>query len=439
MDIRYYVTRQRPGQVKKWGYWAPCLARRSKKSGKIEPTEMAKAGFKLVDCGEDGPEAWAVAKRWNDKWDEYRRGQAVDIAAAVSSTVAERWPEGSVGDGYQRALNIRDAERAKNGIVLSREQKSRDDWPRAWKHLRLFGDCDPKTITPEMFLSIDPATGAVSGLLAEIEAGWSVTERHRSVKVWRALWKKMATFGYCADVHGERKDPSLLVANSPPQPRQDVWMRAEVLKRVQVAWRSGYKGLAACIAVAWDSMLSPVDARTLTLGQLEQSAAGHTYFDVDRAKTGKAAAATLSQWSLALLTCYVAELKREGVELLPAAPIFRTPGTEPGPKGGRRWAPQPYSKDLLSKHFREAVRAKIDKTDSRQIQDMRRSGAVEGFAGGATASDTSQKMANTLFASARLQKTYTPVNVASVLRFDEARAQGAKELRKVHGKEGGSK
>jgi len=46
--------------------------------------------------------------------------------------------------------------------------------------------------------------------------------------------------------------------------------------------------------------------------------------------------------------------------------------------------------------------------------DMRRSGAVEGMAGGATPSDIS--MANTLMASTRLQKTYTTVNVASALR-----------------------
>jgi hypothetical protein len=43
----------------------------------------------------------------------------------------------------------------------------------------------------------------------------------------------------------------------------------------------------------------------------------------------------------------------------------------------------------------------------------------------------------TLLASARLQKTYTPVNVVSVIRFDEARAQGRRALRKRN--EGGSK
>jgi hypothetical protein len=35
-------------------------------------------------------------------------------------------------------------------------------------------------------------------------------------------------------------------------------------------------------------------------------------------------------------------------------------------------------------------------------------------------------MASTVSASNRLRKTYNPVNVASVRRFDEARAKGAK-------------
>jgi hypothetical protein len=176
-------------------------------------------------------------------------------------------------------------------------------------------------------------------------------------------------------------------------------------------------------------MLSPVDARTLSLGQLRRYDNGAIYFELDRAKTGRAAAATLSQWSLAILTTYVDDLKQQGVELLDTDQIFRTPGTVSGPKGGRRWLPQPYTKNTLSKDFRP-VRAALAKDDERQIQDMRRSGAVEGMAGGATPSDMSNKMANTLMASTRLQKTYTPVNVASVLRFDEARQRGRRREQK---------
>jgi hypothetical protein len=420
VKIRYYVTRKAwPGSRARWGYWSPCLIRDGK------PTKMALHGFKMVDCGEDGPAAWAIAEHWNRQWDAVRKG------GTAAPADAPRYPAGSVGDGYMRAMAMRAAERKKNGVVWTREHESRDDWPRAWKWLELvFGDVDPKTVQPEHFLSIDTKSGTVQGLLPMIETAVSVTERHRVVKVWRALWKRMVTFGYCSDERGVRNDPSMAVANSAPQPRQDTWQHKEVLARVQMGWRMGKKGLAACLAVAWDSMLSPIDARKLTLGQLTRDENGLLYFELGRAKTGRAAVATLSQWSLALLTAYVKDLKAQGVGLLPAAPIFRTPGAKPGPKGGRRWAPKAYSKNQLGKHFR-LVRAAIDPKDRRQVADLRRSGAVEGYAGGATPSDTSNKMANTLMASTRLQKTYTPVNVPSVLRFDQARA-GSRRARRAN-------
>src|SRR5262245_59395574 len=49
--------------------------------------------------------------------------------------------------------------------------------------------------------------------------------------------------------------------NSAPKPRQDAWFEGKAARRVKEAWRSGYKGMAAVLAFAWDSQLSPVDAR----------------------------------------------------------------------------------------------------------------------------------------------------------------------------------
>ncbi len=118
----------------------------------------------------------------------------------------------------------------------------------------------------------------------------------------------------------------------------------------------GYHGLAACMAVGWDSMLSPVDARTLTPSQCSYDAVG-VMFVLDRAKTGRGAAATLSRWSLAILTAYV---KKLGVELAPNAPIFRN-------RSGA-----PYSKDTLGDDFRD-VREAINSEEKRQLADMRRS------------------------------------------------------------------
>jgi hypothetical protein len=52
-------------------------------------------------------------------------------------------------------MHLRAEQRKQRGVTWGSEQHSRDDWPRAWKHIEpLFGDCDPKTITPEMLFTL---------------------------------------------------------------------------------------------------------------------------------------------------------------------------------------------------------------------------------------------------------------------------------------------
>jgi hypothetical protein len=82
---------------------------------------------------------------------------------------------------------------------------------------------------------------------------------------------------------------------------------------------------------------------------MDRNAAGAVFF-LDRAKTGRAGAGTLTPWSEKLLTDYLESLR---AELLDNAPIFRTAGSEPGPKGGRRWVQQPYSTFKMDRDFRE--------------------------------------------------------------------------------------
>lgn len=60
---------------------------------------------------------------------------------------------------------------------------------------------------------------------------------------------------------------------------------------------------------------------------------------------------------------------------------------------------------------------------------MRRSGTVEATTGGADAQAVSTKMAKTLAASARPQKTYNPVNLATVRDVDASRREGQAKLR----------
>src|SRR5262245_59641236 len=105
---------------------------------------MRRKGFKLTTFGREltaADKAHAVAL--NGEWDRVRRGESEQPSAEPV------YPIGSYGDGYQRVIKLREAERAAKGTAQSKEQEKRDDWPRAWRWLSVFADCDPRTIQPE--------------------------------------------------------------------------------------------------------------------------------------------------------------------------------------------------------------------------------------------------------------------------------------------------
>jgi hypothetical protein len=147
---------------------------------------------------------------------------------------------------------MREQARKDKGLPpMTPEQIARDDWRRTWRWIEpAFGDVDPKTVSPE----------DLQRLRGIVQQKVSLTEAHRVIKIWRALWKKLESFGYCSDKNGVHKDPSLAFENNTPDPRQAIWRHREVLRLVQWFWRNGYRGLAAAVAVAWDSGLSPIQA-----------------------------------------------------------------------------------------------------------------------------------------------------------------------------------
>jgi hypothetical protein len=388
---RYFVT------IKGCHYWSP--------SGR-----MKRAGFMLRSLGKDEVAAKQAAISLNAEWDSYR---CRELAGETEIPKIIVYPAGSLGEAYNRVLKLRDEERRTKGIVWTTEQRARDDWPRAWKWIgEAFGDYDPSAIHPEELLA----------LRSMVVTRVSESEAHRVIKVWRALWKRLGPMGYHVDAD---KDPSRAFSNTAPPPRQEVWTHREVLKLVQCAWRTGYPGLAAALAVGWDSMLSPVDVRKLTAGQRARDERGALFF-LDRAKTGRAAVGSLSRWSEAILDSY---LKRLAVELHDATPLFWSRGYTPGETGGRPWPPRPYTKDKLGEDFRHVRTLVFGADETRQLQDLRRSGSVEADAGGATGEDMSNKMANTIATSNRLRKTYNPVNVVSVRRVDDAREAAREQKR----------
>jgi hypothetical protein len=380
-------------QIKGSYYWRPT-------------PRMKQAGFQDRSLGKNELHAKQEAIRLNTQWDNHRFGEHKQPGIMLC-------PPGSIGATYNRANALREAEREAKGIVWTRQQKARDDWPRAWRWIGpAFGDYAPLAVVSEDLLA----------LRAKVAERVSESEAFRVIKIWRALWAKLTPLGYTVP---PGSDPSLTFANSAPNPRQAVWSHHDVARLVQRAWREGYYGLAALLACGWDTMLSPVDVRTLTVGQRRNDGQG-SYFELERAKTGRAAAGTLSRWSEAILDTYLGKL---GLELHDTAQIFWTRGGASTAKGGRPWPPRPYTADRLGIDFRYIRSLVFGPDDDRQIQDMRRSGAVEASRGKAAPIELSAKMANTLSTSNRLHKVYNPVDVPTVRKVDEARTRGRERNR----------
>jgi hypothetical protein len=66
VKIPYYVI------IKGRGYWRP-------------HPRMRALGFQIVRCGPNGPQAWALAAEWNQRWQAVREGQAAAALALFES------------------------------------------------------------------------------------------------------------------------------------------------------------------------------------------------------------------------------------------------------------------------------------------------------------------------------------------------------------------
>jgi hypothetical protein len=146
---------------------------------------------------------------------------------------------------------------------------------------------------------------------------------------------------------------------------------------------------------------------------LPGTATGAVFFTA-RGKTGTPVGGVLGDRALKALEGYVARL---GVELHGEAYLFRN-------RSGA-----PYSKDTLGDDFRAVRAAEFGERDRRTLADFRRSGAIEAFAGGATAGELAHAMGNTLSASNALFATYLPVNPVTLRSVMEARRRGRTKLR----------
>jgi hypothetical protein len=119
-----------------------------------------------------------------------------------------------------------------------------------------------------------------------------------------------------------------------------------------------------------------------------------TWFTVDRAKTGRAALATLSRRAERVLDACLAQI---GVELV--GPIFRN-------RSGR-----PYNKDTLGDDFRDIRALVFGPSEARKLADFRRSGSVEALAG-KVEPGTLSRWPTACRPATGCTKTYVPVQLA---------------------------
>ena len=386
MRIAYYVVR------KGRGYWLPS-------------PKMKALGFSIIRCGADGPQAWAIAEQWNERWQKVRIGGVISPSEAerrnLSPDEAEElaiYPEGSIGYAFRRYRRM-------PGAWAAKAAATRNDWWRGWKRIKpIFADVDPLTITPEMMGEWYEAIYKRAGQ----------SEAYRALKIWRALWKVMAAFRLCE----KHQDPSLTIRNRAPKGRNAIFTEGQVVRLVKRGWRMNHRGLACIMASAWDTAFSPVDCRTVTPAQWFTDKTG-SFFVKYRQKMGATdagaaqAIGTLCRRTERLIEIYLAGL---GTDLLPEAPIFRNQ------KGTA------YSKDALCRSFRKVLKAEFP-GDTRKLMDFRRSGSQEAQAGDVSSLALATKLANSINQSKRLQDTYLPKRAATVRLADEARKRGRRRLR----------
>lgn len=378
IKLKHYVVRKG-----KHGYWLPT-------------PKMVDAGFRAVVCGHDGPEAWKIAQEWEDRWQAARRGEVPNTRKV--------YPAGSIGDAFDRF-------RRSDSWTTGKKLRTREDWERGWTYIEpVFGDLPPRVVTFEH----------LDDWYHRLLRKHGVDIAYRAMKTWRSLYNVMAAM----QLVPAGQDPSLAIRRVTPKPRNQVWTAGEAVRLVKGAWRAGYRGLACIVAIAWDTGFAPVDARTLTPNDAIQM--GDDWgFAIDRDKTGVPVLGTLSLRTQRLVVAYLDGL---GASVLPDAPLFRSRGYQPGPKGGRPRIGSPYSKDALVDDFADMRRLVFGPTETRKLMDMRRSGAREANAGDVAMTALAAKMGNSIDTSKTLQRTYMPVNLAAVRKADEARRRGRKLL-----------
>jgi hypothetical protein len=349
---------------------------------------MQAAGFTAKALGPESPESIAEARKLADAWD----------AARMDASPPSRYPAGSFGDFYEA---FRRTEKWK-----TKSLRTREDYERAWKHIAAWSPAKGRpTLALTACVAITP--DHCDAFAAHLSRTLSPAERFRAVKCLKALLSNMVVrlrLGYAS--------PATKLTNPQAKGRSAIWLGAQIEDMAAGAAIAGFDGMAYGIWLAWETMLSPVDVRTLRPSQLRHDGQGW-FVQGSRGKTGKETFAALSDDLGAMLATYLKAQHRKEAD---NSPIIRQ-------RDGL-----PYrTKDTFAGDFRD-VRSFMFPGDTRQLLDIRRSANVEADAAGADKKTMGELLANGLADSRFLEETYTPPTVAKAREVAAQRVQGRAKL-----------
>lgn len=345
--------------------------------------------------GEDGPEAWAKAKR---SYDAYK--------AAIDPNGLQRlggYPPGSLGAAWVLWKKTPD--------WTEKGARTREEYERAWDD-HIDPNFGRKQITK---ITVSDSEAFHRRLKRDL----TKSDAHRTLKVWRALLNMLEK------KHIIARAPIGAVTNPMPKGRGQFWLASEIklmLRAAHLAHRftgdDRWRVMGLLIRLAWETAMSPPDCRTLKMSMLKQDRTGW-YIERERTKSGAAAKPPISDALAADLRAYA---ERDGRTALPTASLFyRADG-------------EPIDRFWMADLFRDTRKLTFGEDEKRQFQDIRRSANLEAALGGASAQDRAAVMANALDKNKALDAVYTPVTVARARMAQAAREAGRDLLQQEVGR-----
>lgn len=349
---------------------------------------MRQAGMVSEALGQDIGPAIERAEQLNALWDEIR--------------AARRAGQDAPGAAAPRrgSLDWVVAELQKSREWHDKAPRTREEIERALGVLQpVFGPSAMGAVTPDQAIRFYDRMLAAGSL-------------HKAALVMK-WWRYLYSYAMRRWPRVIAQNPTLAVKIRHPKARRQVWEAAQVRAAIRRAWRRKWYGVAAAIALAYDTGLRPSDLREVTGRQL-----GADRVTLTPAKTahlaGRDSERPFPVWpeTIALVERYKARL---GLIIPADQPLLRS-------VSGRPFA----SRHHLAKQIRIVCR-EAGIPDSLQLRDLRRTGNVEAAIGGASAPQLAARADHSIGRGQAILDTYTPASFAAAQAAQAARRKDRKE------------